>query len=147
MHPPRSAGRITVTGFVLLLVVAACAPSTGGSLDPNAPKGEIITAEAILATGATTVWDALRLTVKHATFTTSGSDEPGAIRARGKSSIQSDDRMLVYVDYMPLTDLRLLQGMSVRSLERIEVLSGIEASTYFGTNAGDGVIHIITRTR
>ena len=146
MHPPRSTGRITATGFVLLLVVAACAPP-GGSLDPNAPKGEVITAETILATGATTVWDALRLTVKHAMFTTSGSDEPGAIRARGKSSIQLDDRMLVYVDYMPLSDLRLLQGMSVRSVERIEVLSGIEATTYFGTNAGDGVIHIITRTR
>jgi outer membrane receptor for ferrienterochelin and colicin len=32
-------------------------------------------------------------------------------------------------------------------VERIVIMSGIEATTYFGTNAGDGVIHIITKGR
>ncbi len=148
MNPLRSTVRLVTAGHLLLLATAACAPPrTDSSLDPNAPRGEVITAEDIAATGANTAWDALRATVRFASFTTAGGDKPGAIRVRGHSSVESDDHMLIYVDQMPLTDIQLLRGMSVQSVERIEVLSGIEATTYFGTNAGDGVIHIITRGR
>jgi outer membrane cobalamin receptor len=133
---------------VLLLCAAACAPPLPqGGLDPNAPKGEVVTAEAIAATHASTVWDALRLTVRNVTYSTDSRGRPGAIRARGRSSVRLDDSVQVYVDGVLVADLSILGQMPASTVERIEVLSGIEATTYFGTNAGDGVINIITRSR
>lgn len=145
MSPLRSAG--SVAGLAVLLLIAACATAAPGGFDADAPRGKVITAEAIAKTGASTVWDALRLTVRFATFTTDSDGRPGSIRTRGQSSISHDDRMLVYVDRVLLADIRLLGNMDASAVERIEVLSGIEATTYFGTNAGDGVIHIVTKHR
>jgi hypothetical protein len=51
----------------------------------------------------------------------------------------------VYIDGAPLVDLTILGQMSASTVERFVVMSGIEATTYFGTNAGDGAILIITR--
>lgn len=130
------------------VLAAACAPPlpAGGS-DPNAPRGRIVTAEAIEASHAGNVWDALRWTVRNVTYRTDSSGRPLAIRARGRSSMQSNETLLVYIDGTLLSDISVLGQMAASSVERIEVLSGIEASTYFGTNAGDGVIHIVTKSR
>jgi outer membrane cobalamin receptor len=137
-----------VVAAACVLLAAGCAPPVpAGGSDPNAPRGRIITAEAIEASHAGNVWDALRWTVRNVTYRTDSSGRPMAIRARGRSSIQSNETLLVYVDGTLLSDISVLGQMSASSVERIEVLSGIEASTYFGTNAGDGVIHIITKRR
>ncbi len=148
MDKPRHPVGRAVTGAALLLLATACAPPLPkGDLDPGAPEGKIVTAEAIAATHAGTVWDALRWTVRNMTYRSDHNGRPMVIRARGRSSVQSNETVLVYVDGVRLSDIAVLGQMPASSVERIEVLSGIEASTYFGTNAGDGVIHIITKTR
>lgn len=152
---PRPVARSACAGPLPLLLAAACAlacaacqpPGPRGGSDPNAPKGEVITAEAIAATGASTIWDALRWTYRRVSYTTDNRGVPAAIHARGRSSIRTDDRLLVYIDGMPQSDLGVLAQMSAKLVERIEILSGIEASTYFGTNAGDGAINIILKKR
>ncbi|MHB1192962.1 MAG: TonB-dependent receptor plug domain-containing protein [Longimicrobiales bacterium] len=153
MHNPwsaagRGAHRVWLVAAACVLLAAACSPPTlGGSLDPNAPKGEVVTAEAIAETHAGNVWDALRWTVRNLTYRSDHNGRPMAIRARGRSYVQSNETVLVYVDGVQLADISVLGQMAASSVERFEILSGIEASTYFGTNAGDGVIHIITKNR
>ena len=78
---------------------------------------------------------------------TATNGKPMAIRARGRSSVRTDDQVLVVIDNVRLDDITFLGVMPASTVERIEVLSGIEATTYFGVNAGDGVIHIITKNR
>ena len=144
-HPRH---RITVATLVLTVANAACAgtgPEPGA--DPDVSRGYFVTSEEIAATGASTVWDALRLAVRFATFSEDRDGRPGSIKARGRSSIASEERLLVFVDYAPLADIRLLDDMPVTRVERIQVLRGPDATTFFGTNAGDGVIHIFTRRR
>jgi len=70
-----------------------------------------------------------------------------AIRARGRSSIRTDDQVLVVIDNTRLDDIRLLAVMPASTVERIEVMSGIEATTRFGLDAGDGAILIFTKNR
>jgi outer membrane cobalamin receptor len=146
MGTSSSALRIAFAAAVPLLATAACAPPRA-TVDPDAPRGEVVTSEQIAATGAGNVWDVLRRTVRSLSYMTGTDGRPMAIRRRGRSSIQTDDQVLVVIDHVRLDDIRLLYSMPPATVERIEVLSGIEATTYFGVNAGDGVIHIITKSR
>lgn len=70
---------------------------------------------------------------------------PERIRRRGSSSIVLQDDMPVLIDGVPLLDITLLASMRAGDIERIQVLNGVHATTYFGTNAGNGVILIVTR--
>jgi len=133
---------------VCVLVAAGCSPPlTQSAGEAGSPKGEVITAEAIAAAGAGTVWEVLRRTYRKVSYVTDAGGRPAAIRVRGRSSIRFNDGMLVYVDDTLLADIAILGQMPASTVERIVVVSGIEATTYFGTNAGDGVIHIITKSR
>ena len=146
MDPAHAARTTRIAGSVLLLAAVACAPPRAGT-DPNAPRGEVITREAIEATGASNMWDVLRRTVRSMSYMTGPDGRPMAIRARGRSSIRTDEQVLVVVDGLRLEDIGLLHSMPPTTVERIVVMSGIEATTAFGINAGDGAIHIITRNR
>ncbi|HSW28628.1 MAG TPA: TonB-dependent receptor plug domain-containing protein [Longimicrobiales bacterium] len=141
-----SARSAAVAACILSLGLVGCG-GAGAGPDPNAPRGLVITAEELAGTGAYTVWEALRAKVKFAIFATDAEDRPTGIRTRGRSSLQRQESMLVYLDNVPLSDLRMLQDMPVSRVERIVVLRGPDATTFFGTNAGDGVIQIFTRSR
>ncbi len=52
--------------------------------------------------------------------------------------------MPIYIDRVKLTNITILASLPARDIERIQVINGLEATTYFGTNAGDGVILIHT---
>ena len=146
MHPAQPARRTRAAACALLLAAGACAPLRA-PVDPDAPRGEVVTREAIEATGASNMWDVLRRTVRSMSYVTGTDGRPMAIRARGRSSIRTDDQVLVVIDGLRLEDIGLLRSMPPSTVERIVVMSGIEATTAFGINAGDGVIHIITRNR
>ncbi len=137
---------VRVLSVACVLSASACAQAAGGGADPTEPKGTVVTAEAIAATGAGNVWDVLRRTVRDFSYLTSTDGRPMAIHARGRSSIRTDDQVLVVIDGIRQDDITFLRSMPASTVERIVVMSGIEASTYFGVNAGDGAIHIITKS-
>jgi outer membrane cobalamin receptor len=105
----------------------------------------VITAEQIVASGATTVWEALRRTVTSYTFRETGNGTPVRIDHRGRSSMNLSDHPIVLLDGVQLADIRVLEQMPASDVLSIEVLSGISATTYYGTNANNGVIAIRTR--
>ncbi|MDP2958707.1 MAG: Plug domain-containing protein [Longimicrobiales bacterium] len=148
MEAERSRHRIAVAVLGLAVATTGCGGArTAPGGDPAVSGGYSITSEELAATGASTVWDALRLKVRFATFITDSEGRPNSIRTRGRSSVQRPESMLVYVDRTPLPDIRLLDALPLSRVERVVILRGPDATTFFGTNAGDGVIQIFTRIR
>ena len=129
-----------------LVLLSACSARTRPLSEADRSRGSVITAEEIATSGAQTVWDALQLTVNFARFEESGVGTPRRIHRRGSSSVELLDQMLIIMDNVRIIDIRILEEIPAVSIEEIRVLNGIEATTYYGTNAGDGVIIISTRT-
>jgi outer membrane cobalamin receptor len=55
------------------------------------------------------------------------------------------DQALIVLDGVALADLARLSEMPASDVETMELLTGIQATTYFGTNSGDGVLVIRTK--
>ena len=128
----------------VVVAVSACG-LRGRRPAPDRSKGTIITYEEIQETGATNVWEALDRTVKYTQFTTGNSGEPQRIRRRGASTIALFEDIPILVDHVRVLDVRMLAEMPSSEIDHIQVLNGIDATTYYGTNATDGVILIFTR--
>jgi len=138
-------GNKVALGVSAVLLLAACGIRPRPNL-PDAQAGTVITADQILASEATTMWEALRRTVRYANFGESSSGDPARVHRRGFSSISLVEDMPIYIDRVQVRDLGLLDALPAVDIERIQVLTGVHATTYYGTNAGDGVILIRTRT-
>ncbi len=143
--------RTTVlTGSFLAITLAATASACSGvrARPADAPDGSrtrVITAAMIEASGASSAWDALLLLVRNAQFTEDGYGNPQRIRRRGASTVHLLEDMPILVDNVRVTDLLVLEKMPAREITRIRVLNGIDATTYYGTGATDGVILIDTK--
>jgi len=129
--------------LALLLTIAGCGIKPRPAR-PGLNVGQVVTQEDIQKTGARTMWDALSRTIRYTRFQESGVGTPERIRRRGPSSLVLTDDMPIYIDEVKLTDIQVLASLPARDIERIQVINGIEATTYYGTNAGDGVILIRT---
>ncbi|HMA44351.1 MAG TPA: Plug domain-containing protein [Gemmatimonadales bacterium] len=139
--------------FAVLLagssLAAACGHTTSAAREDVmiAPDGRrIITEKAIEQSGARTAWDALQRTVPFFNFNDGTRGRPARVEHRGRSSILLRDQPLILVDGVELNDFTLLGGIPADDLFEIEVLTGIDATTYYGTNATKGVIRIWTKS-
>lgn len=130
--------------IVVLTLASACGIKPRPVV-PNADVGTIITDEQIGETGARTMWEALQRTVKYTRFQESATGSPERIRRRGSSTILLSDDMPIFIDEVRVNEIKVLASLPARDIERIQVLNGVYATTYYGTNAGDGVILIRTR--
>lgn len=112
---------------------------------------DVVTAEEIRASGAVNLWDLLRFRVGLDVI--EGRSSAGANRAvvsvRGIPR-DATNELLVLLDglsvYDPLSGVTLWERIPVQlqDIERIEIVRGPNAALY-GSNAGLGVINIITR--
>ena len=144
--PPRPARRTAIALVVAAGMAWACRTS-GPVRDALPSGGQYIGAQQIAESNARSVWDALRLTVKGISFLESGrTSTPARIRRRGASSLTLRDEPQIYIDQVRVSDFSVLRGMPATDVESIRVLSGIDATTYYGSNSGDGVILIRTRS-
>ena len=139
--------QVRIARLVVVAGVAACVPATRHASQAQPLAGQYIDAHEIAQSNARSAWDALRLNVKGISFLETGrTGTPARVRRRGASSLTLRDEPQIYVDDVRISDLGLLRGMPATDLESIRVLSGIDATTYFGSNTGDGVILIRTRS-
>ena len=117
-------------------------------LDRAAASAYVISAEDIRRSGATTIAEALRLAP---TLNVARADaNQYAISARGFNNVLAN-KMLVLIDgrtvYTPLFSgvFWEAQDLMLEDVDRIEVISG-PSTALWGSNAVNGLIHIITRS-
>lgn len=138
--------------LVLIPLLAAAACKTGGS-NADAPRDQayhahVITAEAIERSGATDAWEVLKRLSTTARATEAYDGEPQRLHPkRGHGSLYLNDDPIVYIDGVPLSDIRALRQIGASDIDNIEEMGSIEATAYFGTNSNSGVILIRSKSR
>ncbi len=65
---------------------------------------------------------------------------------RGRASIYLEDQVNVLIDGVRVYDLKMLQEMPASDILTIEVLTGLDATTYFGGGSTGGAIVIRTKS-
>ena len=126
------------------LSLTACAGRQYHRADAR-PGVQVITAEQIARSGASTAWEVLKREAPTLTLRDTRGGRPTSAGRRGRSSIVLQDAPLVVLDGVRLTDFRTLDGIPAVTILTISVYTGIEGTTYYGTNAGSGVIVIQTK--
>jgi outer membrane cobalamin receptor len=123
----------------------SCAIHATRNVPSNDGDRIFITADQIERSGSTTAWEALRKLVPQMTYGEKKSGQPSKLERRGQSSFLLSDAPLVFLDGVRMPDFRNLQQLSATTIESIEVLNGIDGTTYYGSNAVSGVILIRTK--
>lgn len=126
-------------------VSLSCALHATRDLPTDAGDRIVITEEQISRSGTSNAWDALKKLVPQLVYGEKKSGQPSKLERRGPSSFLLNDAPLVFLDGVRLPDFRTLEQISAASIESIEVLNGIDGTTYYGTNAVSGVILIRTK--
>ena len=131
-----------------LLFSSACASARRAENSSVTVPGKIITEEMISSYAVTNAYEVLRKTGHYITSRDDGPNGGTSIRSRrGKTSVLMpySDVPRVIVDGSRLSDLRGLRDIPAASIAWIQLLDGIEGTIYEGTNAGAGVIIIVTK--
>lgn len=140
--------RIARLSPALCLFLAACATAQTNEARGSNHPGKVISEEMIATYAVSNAWEVLR---KSGRYLASRDDGPGAgasLRSkRGRTSINlgGSDVPRVIVDGNNLTDMRALKSIPAASIAWIQILGGIEGTTFEGTNSGAGVIIIVTK--
>ncbi|MBA2686643.1 MAG: TonB-dependent receptor plug domain-containing protein [Gemmatimonadaceae bacterium] len=143
--------RITRSFLALLALpaVVACTNARTGDLSTVSIPGKIITEEMIAGYAVSNAWEVLRKTGHFIASRDDGPTGNTSIRSkRGKTSINlsGSDIPRIIVDGAPLTDHRMLRSLPAASIAWIQLLDGMEGTTFEGTNSGAGVIIIVSKT-
>ena len=112
---------------------------------PSGGDHVLITQEQIERSGAQTAWEALKRLAPQFSFRENRNGQPSSLERRGRSSILLSDAPLVFMDGAELTDFRSLNQIPASTLLSIEILNGIEGTSYYGSNAVSGVILFKTK--
>ena len=135
---------VAVAGLAVLVGGCGIRPATGGGDGSLSPRGRSIDAEQIEASSVSTAWDALQLLGAFLRLEEDKDQQPARMTARGRSSIILTSEPQVILDGVRLLEYQVLHSMNANVVQRIEFITGPEATTRYGTNAGHGVILITT---
>lgn len=137
-----------LTALALLVAPAACGPhrsSQALEIVQTKPGEQVITEEAIRESGASTAWEVIRRAAPNIQVRENKHGEPARMWRRGRSTMLLNDAPLVFLDGVKVGDFRALDMIPAQTIRRIEILTGIEGTTYYGTNAVGGVILVHTK--
>ena len=129
-------------------ITVACAGRTARAPLRQGDGTRLITLDMIQQAHASNAWDLL---VEMGTGYRIADTQLGGAKSirnsRGKSSIvlHEADTPLLVVDGVRMTDPLYLRDIPTSTLLSIRMLNGIDGATYYGTNAGAGVILVSTR--
>jgi outer membrane cobalamin receptor len=131
--------------FSSLLFLAGCIhPRPLRNSDAHGDR-TVLTEEQIAHCGASNAWDVLKRLAPQFSFGEDRGGQPQRLERRGRSSILLNDAPLVFVDGTEMGDFKSLIQISATTLASIEILGGIDGTTYYGSGAVGGVILIHTK--
>jgi len=132
--------------ILALAIVSACKTIHPGPVVAHNDGDRIIITEKMIArSGGQTAWEVLRREAPQLTYRESRSGQATTMERRGHSSINLNDSPLLFIDGVRIQDIRALQQLPAAVLLSIEVMTGSEGTTYYGTNAVGGVIVVKTK--
>jgi outer membrane cobalamin receptor len=106
----------------------------------------VMTAREIEAKQVTNLTDMLRGEIPGVMALSGGQYDYGTfIYVRGNSSWSVDDFLKVYIDGVEISSTRYLSTIDPKSIERIELVRGPQASAIYGSEAASGVLQIFTK--
>lgn len=117
----------------------------GGASAPSYDR--VITADEIARSQVSDAWDLLQHTGLFR-LQESANGTPTQLRSRrGRSSIvlRDSDTPLLVVDGTRVDDIGILRQITAQSILVVRIMNGRDGTTYYGTNAGAGVIIIDTK--
>ena len=133
-----------------VILVASCRSAAGSPETPGdkAYHSHVITSDAIARSGATDAWEVLKRLSTTARTTESYDGQPERLHPRrGHGSLYLRDDPMVYIDGVPLSDIRALRQIGATDIDTIEEMGSVEATAYFGTNSNAGVILIRSKSK
>lgn len=137
-----------VAGAILLGGLQACAAKAGPRPPDTEPGGQVLTHDAIVASGARDALEALEKNATHLLIQRTRDGTPVRIIYRGIDSFYLNPQVLIVIDGTPVTSVvSRLEGIPTESIAFIQILSGREASAKFGSNAATGVVLVRTTAR
>jgi hypothetical protein len=131
-----------------LAIAGACAGHAARAPLRQADGTRLITLDMIQQAHASNAWDLLvEMGTGYRIADTQLGDAKSIRNSRGKSSIllREADTPLLVLDGVRMTDPLYLRNIPTSTLLSIRMLNGIDGATYYGTNAGAGVIIVSTR--
>lgn len=131
---------LLVVGILILFGCVNLGKSGGAEGDS---VGEVLTREEITRSGASNLWDVLRL-CRTLQLSLDREGNPVAISHRGRNSILLSDTPLIFVDGTRVLDLATLPLISADDIASVRILSASEASTRYGLGAHNGVVEVQT---
>ena len=140
--------RASLVRFVSLTVIllAACRTMRPAPVLAHNDGDRILITEAMIArSGGQTAWEVLRREAPQLTIRENRNGQATGMQRRGRSSFVLNDAPMLFVDGVRNSDYRALQQLAASVLFSIEVLTGTEGTTYYGTDAVSGVILVRTK--
>ena len=105
----------------------------------------LITEEMIARSGGQTAWDVLKKEAPQLTYGEHRDGRPSKLERRGAASFVLNDSPLLFVDGTQVIDIQRLETIPASTVRQIEILNGLDGTTYYGSNAVSGVILITTK--
>lgn len=116
--------------IALLFPLAGCA--TAGGTGANFGRPDLLSEEQLRAQSFSTVYDAVQAL------------RPSWLRTRGMDSIRNPGQIQVYLDNIRVGGIGYLSQISAVSVSYIRWYDGIDASSRWGLDHGNGVIFVST---
>src|SRR6266550_72711 len=139
-------GRTIVAVVSLLLAVSSCKSLRPAPVVPANGSERILITEAMIArSGGQTAWEVLRREVPQMSYGENRNGQATGMERRGRSSILLKDPPMLFIDGARIQEMTTLQQLPASSVLSIEVLTGSEGTTYYGTDAVGGVILVRTK--
>jgi len=130
----------------LLVALLGCGPAVHQSASsPAAPGTFLITAEQIEKSGAHTAWQVLRQEAPMLQLNEDRNGRPASMGRRGRSSFLLNEAPVIMLDGVRVPDFHALETIEAQSIFTILIYDGIEGTTYYGTDAVNGVVVIKTK--
>ncbi len=139
-------GRAIAAAVSLLLAATSCKSLRPAPVIPANGSQRILITEAMIArSGGQTAWEVLRREVPQMSYGENRNGQATGMERRGHSSIMLKDPPMLFIDGVRIQELITLQQLPASSVLSIEVLTGSEGTTYYGTDAVGGVILVRTK--
>jgi len=127
----------------LMVMSGGCGPAIHPAHGYAPPGEQLILADEIERSGATTAWEVL-LRSSHVSTTSTADGEPSRMWMRGRGSLYLRETPIVVVDGVESVDIQILSQIRADRIAWIRILTASASAARFGTDGGAGAVIVQT---